>query len=179
MKKDKIKIIHNLEDSSIIDELIKKSSEKRSWMDNRVFSIDSIKKANSIGFILYNNFDLSVTWEGGKDADSTIIMYDDEEELNPKIESKLGNGVITLTYPFSFDLPNDLDLIIINAPNYITPTITVLSEVLDIDKNKKTFSINLKMQIPDIKIEMPKGFPIAGLMLVKKGLYDEYELSQE
>jgi hypothetical protein len=80
MKKDKIKIIHNLEDSSIIDELIKKSSEKRSWMDNRVFSIDSIKKANSIGFILYNNFDLSVTWEGGKDADSTIIMYDDEEE---------------------------------------------------------------------------------------------------
>jgi hypothetical protein len=70
-------------------------------------------------------------------------------------------------------------LIVINAPNYITPTITVLSEVLDIDKNKKTFSINLKMQIPDIKIEMPKGFPIAGLMLVKKGLYDEYELSQE
>lgn len=179
MKKDKLKIVHNLDDSSIIDQLIKKSSEKRSWMDNHVFSIDSIKKANSIGFILYNNFDLAITWEGGKDQDSTIIMYDDEEGVNPKIESKLGNGIITLTYPFSFDVPNDLDLIVINPPNYITPTITVLNEVLDIDKNKKTFSINLKMQIPDIKIEMAKGFPIAGLMLVKKDLYSEYELSQE
>jgi hypothetical protein len=179
MKKDKLKIVHNLKDSSIIDQLIKKSSEKRSWMDDRIFSIDSIKNANSIGFILYNNFDLSVTWEGGKDQDSTTIVYDDEEKTDPKIESKLGNGIITITYPFSFDLPNDLDLLVINPPNYITPTITVLNQVLDIDKNTKTFCINLKMQIPDIKIEMTKGFPIAGLMLVKKGLYSEYELSQE
>jgi hypothetical protein len=179
MKINKLKIVHNLNDSNIIDQLISKSSNKRSWMNKDIMSIDSIKNGNSVGFILHNDFDFSLSWEGGNDADSAIIVYDNEEKSNPKIESKLGNGVITLTYPFSFDVPNDLELVVVSPPNYITPNFNVLTEVLNIDKSKKIFSINIKMQIPDIKVEIPKGFPIAGLMLVKKDLYSEYELIQE
>jgi hypothetical protein len=43
MKKNKIKIVHNLNDSSIIDQLISKSSDRRSWMNKDILSIDSIK----------------------------------------------------------------------------------------------------------------------------------------
>ena len=64
----------------------------------------------------------------------------------------------------------------INPPNHVIPNITPMTGVVETDNLRRNFTFNLKVQIPDIKVYVPAGSPIAGFIPIPRYYSDQFEL---
>jgi hypothetical protein len=64
----------------------------------------------------------------------------------------------------------------INPPNFIIPNITVMTGVVETDNLRRNFTFNLKIQIPDIEVNIPAGIPLAAFIPIPRYYADSFEL---
>jgi hypothetical protein len=64
----------------------------------------------------------------------------------------------------------------INPPNYIIPNVTVMTGVVETDNIRRNFTFNLKIQIPNIQVNIPAGTPIAGFIPIPRYYADSFKL---
>ena len=64
----------------------------------------------------------------------------------------------------------------INPPNFILPNITVLTGVVETDNLRRNFTFNLRIKIPNIKVEVPKYTMLAAFVPVPRYFADDFEL---
>lgn len=63
-----------------------------------------------------------------------------------------------------------------NPPNYIVPNITVMTGVVETDNLRRNFTFNLKIQIPNIKVFVPAGTPLAAFIPIPRHYVDSFKL---
>jgi hypothetical protein len=65
----------------------------------------------------------------------------------------------------------------INPPNFVIPNITVMTGVVETDNLRRGFGFNLKIQIPNIRVKVEKGSPLAGFIPIPRYFADEFVLA--
>lgn len=161
-----------------INNFVEKLDIKRDWFNPHFYKCLPLAIANSYGFSVKADFDFSAIWSGSNDRDSTKIMgIKDDKTLYPKVESRFGSGIITLTYPFQLRTPPGVNLMTINPPNVIIPNVTVMSGVIETDNLRWFFTFNLKIQKPNVETHFPKGTPLSSFIPIPRYYSDQFSLA--
>jgi len=162
-------------------DMVKKPDKKRDWFSPHFYRCLPLSIGNQYGFIVSSEFDIAFEWNGGdKPEDTTIYLNKKINDSNgikyPNAESHFGHGIVTITTPYFFRTPPGVNLITINPPNYVIPNVTVMTGVVETDNLRRNFTFNLKIQIPNIKTNIPAGFPLSAFMPIPRNYSDEFNL---
>jgi len=166
--------------------LIDKSPKKRDWFTPHFYRCLPLTIGNQYGFVIKSEYDFDFIWNGKNEIDSVKIninnkniekdIFSKNNKNLPIIKSHFGNGIITISVPFTLRTPPGVNLMTINPPNYIIPNITVMTGVIETDNIRRNFTFNLKIQIPNIKVIIPAGTPIAGFIPIPRYFADNFKL---
>lgn len=160
--------------------LIKQPGPKRDWFNQHFYRCLPLVIGNQYGFYIVSEFTFSAVWDGGDSVDSVSLEFFDPPEvldtLYPNISTHFGFGIVTVNPPFFLRTPPGINLMTINPPNYVLPNITVMTGVVETDNLRRNFTFNLKLQIPNIKVVIPAGTPLAAFIPIERGTADDYSL---
>jgi hypothetical protein len=160
--------------------VIEKPPKKRDWFSPHFYKCLPLTIGNQYGFIIKNQFDFSFFWNGQDSPESIFFdFYKNKQNIDnlyPRIESHFGHGIITINPPFNLRTPSGVNLMTINPPNYIIPNITVMSGVVETDNIRQNFTFNLKIQMPNIQVNVPAGTPLAAFIPIPRYYADKFEL---
>ena len=164
----------------IVNGIIKKSTKKREWFHSHFYRCLPLTIGNQYGFTISSEFDIKFLWSGDSSRDEIYFtFFEDKEELSikyPRVESHFGHGVITIAPPFMLRTPPGVNLMTINPTNHIIPNITVMTGVVETDNIRTKFTFNLKIQIPNVEVFIPKGTPLAAFIPIPRNYVDKFEL---
>jgi hypothetical protein len=168
----------NLTQDRILN-MIKKPNKKRDWFTPHFYRCLPLTIGNQYGFTISLEYDIAFEWDGGNDKTS-IRTYVNEKVDNinyyPNVDSHFGSGILTINPPYFFRTPPGVNLITMNPPNYVIPNVTVMTGVIETDNLRKNFTFNLKVQMPNIKVTIPAGYPLAAFMPIPRYYCDEFNL---
>jgi hypothetical protein len=164
----------------VINKILKKSEKKREWFTSDMYRCLPLSIGNQYGFIITALFDFSVEWNGGDQPHDTKIYYDkpiqEIQMMPPLILTHFGHGIVTINPPFTLRTPPGVNLMTINPPNVILPNITVMTGVVETDNLRRNFTFNLKVQIPNIKVNFPAGVPLSGFIPIPRNYADDFTI---
>jgi hypothetical protein len=168
-------------DLNTVDTIISKSPKKRDWFSPHFYRCLPLAIGNKYGFVIKSQYDISFIWDGSDSKDGVTVRGPEAtpEEIQkrfPNIHSHFGNGVITINPPFALRTPPGVSLMTINPPNFVIPNITVMTGVVETDNLRRNFTFNLKVQIPNIEVVIPAGYPLAAIIPVPRYFCDSFEL---
>jgi hypothetical protein len=156
------------------------SDKKRDWFDSHFYRCLPLTVANQYGFVLKSQFDFTVRWDGGNNQDAITFLFNEPmEEIDkkyPRIQSHFGHGTFTIITPFSLRTPPGINLMTINTPNSVLPNITVMTGVVESDNLRRDFTFNFKVQMPNIDIFIPKGYPLATIIPIPRYFVENFNL---
>jgi hypothetical protein len=163
-----------------VPNVLSKPSKKRSWFTPHFYRCLPLTIGNQYGFIVTTEFNFSFEWNGGDSNNDLFFNFDMPQEevdkLSPSIGTHFGHGIITVNLPFTLRTPPGVNIMTINPPNYIIPNITPMTGVVETDNLRRNFTFNLKVQIPNIRVEVPKGAPIAAFIPIPRYFSDQFNL---
>jgi hypothetical protein len=154
-----------------IRNILKKSQKKREWFTPHFYRCLPLTIGNQYGFTISSEFDIQFVWNGGdRQEDIRFTFFEDLENpvKYPSVDSHFGSGIITVSPPFTLRTPPGVNLMTINPPNTILHNITVMTGVVEADNLRRNFTFNLKIQIPNIEVFIPKGTPLAGFIPIPR-----------
>ena len=161
-----------------IDSYIEKPGKKRTWFGPEFYNCLPLTVGNQYGFIIKAGFNFAFTWNGGNDPSDLSISteYPPEvvKDMWPAIGTHFGHGILTVNLPFTLRTPPNVNLININQPNIITPNLTTMTGVVEADNLRRDFSINLKVTIPDILVNVYKDAPLAAVLPIPRYFGDAF-----
>ena len=161
-------------------EMVKKPDKKRDWFSSHFYRCLPLTIGNQYGFTVSSEFDITFEWNGEDHNQSISFQFDKNkgnlDKLYPRIESHFGHGIITISPPYFFRTPPGVNLITMNPPNYIIPNVTVMTGVIETDNLRRSFTFNLKIQIPNIRTTIPAGYPLAAFMPIPRYYSDKFNL---
>ena len=168
------------ENKDRINNILKKPSKKREWFSPHFYRCLPLTIGNQQGFIISNEFEFSFIWDGTDNLNSVnFLFYEPEEIINTKfskVQSHFGYGIITISSPFVLRTPPGVNLMTINPPNFIIPNVTVMTGVIETDNLRAPFTFNLKVQMPNVLINVPIGTPLAAFIPIPRGYSDSFKL---
>jgi hypothetical protein len=177
---DSFEISDSTEDKNRLFSILEKPSKKREWFNPHFYKCLPLVVGNQYGFVIKNEFNFSFFWDGGETQDSIhFSFYEDIETLSnkyPRIESHFGSGIITINPPFWLRTPPGVNIMTINPPNYVIPNITVMTGVVETDHLRRNFTFNLKVQMPNIQVNIPAGTPLAAFIPIPKDYANSFKL---
>jgi hypothetical protein len=164
-------------DGNDINKFVGNLDIKRDWFTSHFYRCLPLSIANAYGFYVKSEFDFSAIWDGTQNRDSvTIKLLDSDKNLYPKVDSRFGSGIITLTYPFQLRTPPGVNLMTINPPNIVIENVTVMSGVIETDNLRWFFTFNLKLQKPNVETHFKKGDPLSGFIPIPRYYADGFNL---
>ena len=167
-------------DAARIPSILKRPEKTRAWFDSHFYRCLPLAIGNTYGFVITTEWAFTVVWDGGNSRDS-IKMYPHDEnnkDMYPFISSHFGHGILTVTPPFTLRTPPGVNLMTINPPNYILPGITVMTGVVETDNIRRSFTFNLKMQIPNVEIVFLAGTALSGFIPIPRYYADSFVIKE-
>jgi hypothetical protein len=167
---------------SRLHEFIKplRNEHKRDWFDKHFYKCLPLVIGNTYGFVVYLPFDLQVHWTGwsGTDALTMRAIGDEPYRDTPHVgvESHFGFGIFTVTLPVMLRTPPNVNLMTIAPPNYQLAGLTPMTGVIETDNLRYTFTLNIRLNVKDTVVNIPRGCPIMGLLPVPRYFCDEFKL---
>lgn len=160
-----------------IERILQKTSKKRDWFTPHFYRCLPLTIGNQYGFTVSSEYDIEFIWDGGEEPSALTFRFnEDTSKLTPRIQSHFGSGIITINPPFILRTPPGVNLITMNPPNFVIPNITVMTGVVETDNLRRNFTFNLKVQIPNIMVRIPKGVPLAAFMPIPRYFGDRFDL---
>jgi hypothetical protein len=161
--------------------LIKKPSSKREWFSSHFYNCLPLAIGNRYGFEIVSGFDFNILWNGGHDRSDTnvspVLIQEDKNILFAQtVSSHFGHGIVTIHTSLVFRTPPGVNLIATGPINTVLPNITPLTGVIESDNIRNTFTVNLKVNQPDVLIHIPKGTPLATLIPIPRYFGDKFEI---
>ena len=161
--------------------IVKKPDKKRDWFHSHFYRCLPLTIGNQYGFTISSEFDIAFEWNGGNSHEDVQIFVGENliksnDIKYPNISSHFGHGIITIDPPFFFRTPPGVNLMTINPPNFVIPNVTHMTGVIETDNLRRTFTFNLKIQIPNIRTVIPAGHPIAAFIPIPRYYCDKFNL---
>jgi hypothetical protein len=155
---------------------------KRDWFTPQFYQCLPLSIANMQGLAFNSPFSFEVFWNGGNTTDSiSFNLYNDsgiqnfEKMSHVNISSHFGHGIFTFSLPIMLKTPPNVNLMTIAAPNYPLPGISPMSGAVETDNLSFSFTLNFKINIPNIVIKVKKGYPIMGIIPIPRNYCDSFK----
>ncbi len=168
-----------------ISRFLKPSNEnyKRHWFNSHFYKCLPLSIANMQGLVFSSPFSLDVFWNGGNNTEDLLLnAYDDSGIKNIEtgnhvhFTSEFGYGIFTAHFPVMLKTPPGVNLMTIAPPNYPLPGISPMSGVVEADNLTFTFTLNFKVDIPNVVIKIEKDYPIMGIIPIPRYYCDSFSL---
>lgn len=148
---------------------------KREWFDPHAYYCLPITVGNQMGFLIRSLRDFEVIWDG-TDGDAVITMLDNEENPAQHISNGFANGIITIQNGFSLKTPIGINLMTIQPPNLFLPGIASMTGIIECDQIRRDFTFNIKMTVPNLKVTVKKGDPLAAFIPIPRYFVENFEI---
>jgi hypothetical protein len=154
---------------------------KRDWFSSHFYHCLPLSIGNMQGFVFSVPFGFDVLWNGGDstndikiDLHSDASLYKNKNQVN--LKSEFGSGILTIHFPVTLKTPPGINLMTIAPPNYPIPGMSPMTGVVESDNLRFTFTMNLKMDLPNIIIRVFANTPLMGLIPIPRNFCDSFEL---
>ena len=157
------------------------TDHKRTWFTSHFYKCLPLSIGNMQGFIFSLPYTISVFWNGGNTQEDLVVeLYDDYKKYE-KINfiypsSEFGNGILTIIFPLTLKTPPGVNLMTIAPPNFPLPGLSPMTGVVESDNIRFSFTLNIKVDIPNIKIIIEPNTPLIGMIPIPRYFCDSFEL---
>lgn len=168
--------IYNDSVKDIIENL--KSHKKRDWMSQHAYFCLPLTMGNQHGFVIKSYYDFSLFWNGGNNSNDLKVQLGPEYVSNGNqiISSHFGAGIVTVQNRFGLRTPENINLLVINPPNYFIDGLHSLTAVVETDNLRRDFTFNLKVTRVNEWINIKKGQPIAAVLPYPRRFIDYFSV---
>jgi hypothetical protein len=157
------------------------SNHKREWFSSNFYRCLPLAIGNMQGFVFSIPYGFDVMWKGGNSTQDIIIKYHDDAEPYKNLNfiypiSEFGHGVLTIHFPVTLKTPPMVNLMTIAPPNYPLPNMSPMTGVVESDNLRFSFTLNLKIDIPNIPTRVLPNTPLVGIIPIPRYFCDSFEL---
>ena len=154
---------------------------KRDWFTPHFYHCLPLSIGNMQGFSFSVPFGFDVLWNGGSSVDDVeIYLHEDVNAYinknNVSVKSEFGSGILTIHAPVSLKTPPGINLMTIAPPNFPLPGMSPMTGVVESDNLRFTFTINIKLDLPNALIRVFANTPLMGLIPIPRYFCDSFEL---
>ena len=150
----------------------------RQWMDstdrgwaNRCLPL---RVANQAGWLVLNDSDFVVIWNGAKTADGLEIRFLDGRPNNV-VRSHFGYGIVTWQIPYLFRTPAGWNLLARGPANWFKDGACPMDGLIETDWSVASFTMNWKITRPYCRVRFHQDEPICMLVPQRRGDLETFE----
>lgn len=180
VKPGKIKLLTILpEHADVSIALIKPLHRQRSrdWFTPHFHYCQPLIEANSVGFVVISESDVSLMWNGGDQPSDLVVEIGDRPNVAiQNIHSHFGYGIVTVDHPWILRTSPGINLYIGQPPNFITDGLQAMAAIVETDHLRTDFTFNIKVTRPGVVIRWQRGDPIGFFMPVVRECCEPFEL---
>jgi len=164
---------HDIKD--VVEPLVGHPS--REWFAITAFSFClPLTIANQYGFVVKAAHDIDLYHEGGVKPVSVKIKNYDEENSIQNYATNFENGILSIENQFILRTPPEVNLMVMQPPNYFITGIHAMSGVVEADNLRRTFTFNLKVTNIKTEIKIKKGDWLAAFIPIPRYYADMFKL---
>jgi hypothetical protein len=142
---------------------IRPLSIKRDWMHPQTYNCHPIVMANSLGYGIYFDHDISFIWDGERMNGARGVIGEDS------IWVGRGEGTVTFITNLIFRTDENTSVVTMPVPNESMEGAQVLSTILSTSVFTGTFSVVWKIDTPNKEYFIPAGTNIACILPISLG----------
>jgi hypothetical protein len=150
---------------------IRPLSIKREWMHPNTYNCHPIALANTFGYGVYFDHDISFVWDGLR-SDGAVGKIGAENVWVGR-----GEGTVSFITNLIFKTDENTSLITMPVPNESIEGTQVLSTILSTSVFTGTFSIVLKLDTPNKEYFIPAGTNIACILPISLGAIQDSNIN--
>ena len=150
--------------------------KKREWFTSHFYYCLPLSVGNQYGFVINSLRDFDVIWDG-TDRDAEITFINDDNSEKQVIKTGFSKGIITIQNYFSLKTPLGINLMAIQPPNLFIPGCSAMTGVVESDQIRRDFTFNLKVTVPNLKIEIRKGDPVGAFIPIPRYFVENFKLA--
>lgn len=137
--------------------------------------------ANQYGFVVKAAIDFSLFWPGG-DAPVYVDTKNKQvvNQITDSVQEYFTNfkmGILSIENSFILRTPPKTNLMIMPVPNHFIQGVHVMSGVVEADNLRRSFTFNLKVTNPGVKIHIKKGDWLAAFMPIPRYYVDAFSMT--
>lgn len=148
---------------------------KRDWFNEHFYYCLPIVTGNQYGFVIKSLIDFDAVWPGGE-QNPIITIIDGSNEYKQTVKTGFGSGIITIQNRFALKTPPGVNIMTIQPPNMFVPTCVAMTGVIETDQIRRDFTFNLKMTLPNHKIEVRKGDPLGAFIPIPRNFVEKFKV---
>jgi hypothetical protein len=157
------------------------TDHKRDWFSSNFYKCLPLSIGNMQGFVFSLPYSVDILWDGTEGKDAIKIDYNEDffsyENINfIHLTSEFGHGILTIHFPLTLKTPPGVNLMTIAPPNFPVPGMSPMTGVIESDNLRFTFTLNLKIDIPNILIKILPNSPLIGIIPIPRYFCDSFEL---
>lgn len=154
------------------------NERKRDWFTSHFYKCLPLSIGNMQGFVVKIPYEFDVFWNGGSNQEDLFLKFYDKNKKTElvTVSSHFGFGILTINLPFIIKTDNDINIMTTSPPNFPTPGLSPLCGVVETDNLKYTFSLNIKVDIPNVWIKILPNSPLVGLLPIPRFFCDQFEI---
>jgi len=156
-------------------------NHKRNWFNPHFYKCLPLAIGNMQGFVFSLPYNFNILWNGGDKIEDLTINYDEDfkpyENMNFIYPvSEFGSGILTIHFPLTLKTPPGVNLMTIAPPNFPTPGLSPMTGVVESDNIRFTFTLNVKVDLPNTKIIVLANTPLVGIIPIPRYFCDSFKL---
>lgn len=114
-------------------------------------------------------------WKGGEE-NPEITFLDNTEEYKQTIKTGFGSGIVTIQNRFALKTPPGINIMTIQPPNMFIPGCVAMTGVIETDNIRRDFTFNLKVTVPNLKIEVRKGDALGAFIPIQRNFVEQFKI---
>lgn len=148
---------------------------KRDWFTSHFYYCLPINVGNQYGFVIKSLVDFDMIWKGGEE-NAEITFLDNTEEYKQTVKTGFGSGIVTIQNRFALKTPPGINIMTIQPPNMFIPGCVAMTGVIETDNIRRDFTFNLKVTVPNLKIEVRKGDALGAFIPIQRNFVENFKV---
>jgi hypothetical protein len=157
------------------------NDHKRNWFYPHFYRCLPLAIGNMQGFVFTIPYGFDVMWNGGNGIEDIAIQYHSDFDQYAgtnyvTLSSEFGHGILTIHAPITLKTPPGVNLMTIAPPNFPIPGMSPMTGVVESDNIRFTFTLNIKLDIPNVRITVAPETALIGLLPIPRYFCDSFKL---